>query len=81
MSIEDQLLLVSWNFDEDTILHEEVRGLKFVNLFEWAIIWSSVVDINIVFWATLESTEKNQGTTVDLHGTQIEDFLRNFKIE
>ena len=69
MSIEDQLLLVSWNFDEDTILHEEVRGLEFVNLFEWAIIWSSVVDINIIFGATLESTEKNQGAAVDLHGT------------
>ena len=69
MSIEDQLLLVSWNFDEDTILHEEVRGLEFVNLFERAIIWSSVVDINIIFGATLESTEKNQGAAVDLHGT------------
>ena len=69
MSIEDQLLLVSWNFDEDTILHEEVRGLEFVNLFEWAIIWSSIVDINIIFGATLESTEKDQGAAVDLHGT------------
>ena len=69
MSIEDQLLLISWNFDEDTILHEEVRSLEFFNLFEWAIIWSSVVDIDIIFGATLESTEKNQGTAVDLHGT------------
>lgn len=69
MSIEDQLLLVSWNFDEDTILYEEVRGLEFVNLFEWAIIWSSIVDINIIFGATLESTEKDQGAAVDLHGT------------
>ena len=69
MSIEDQLLLVSWNFDEDTILYEAVRGLEFVNLFEWAIIWSSIVDINIIFGATLESTEKDQGAAVDLHGT------------